>query len=366
MTKRNTQPITHRIAYFISPHGFGHAARAAAVMAATHKLEPTVRFEIFTQVPAWFFETSLSQPFGYHALLTDIGVAQKDSLTEDLPGTVKRLGDFLPFDPVQIENLAQQVTGLKCRLIICDIAPMGIAVAQAARIPALLVENFTWDWIYAGYLAYESRLEPYITQLRRLFEAADYHIQTEPVCDRRPADLTTLPISRGVKTPAKQIRRKLGLPDQTKMVLLTMGGVPWQYTFLEQLKNHRHLYFVIPGASHRLEVRNNLLLLPDHSDFFHPDLINASDVVIGKVGYSTVAEVYRGGIPFGYIARQRFRESEALVAYINQHMNGLAISEAQFEDGSWLSLLPDLLAMPRLNYRGPNGADQAARFILDN
>jgi hypothetical protein len=96
---------------------------------------------------------------------------------------------------------------------------------------------------------------------------------------------------------------------------------------------------------------------------FHPNLVNACDAVIGKVGYSTLAEVYHAGLPFGYIPRQEFRESSRLVEYIAQHMPGLAITPAQFDDGSWLSQLPQLLALPRLTRHAPNGADQAARFI---
>jgi len=33
-------------------------------------------------------------------------------------------------------------------LSICEIAPMGILVAKETRVPAILVDNFTWDWIY--------------------------------------------------------------------------------------------------------------------------------------------------------------------------------------------------------------------------
>jgi hypothetical protein len=106
-----------------------------------------------------------------------------------------------------------------------------------------------------------------------------------------------------------------------------------------------------------------MVLMPHRSSFFHPDLINACDAVIGKVGYSTLAEVYHAGNPFGYVARQDFRESPALTAYIAQHMPGIAITPEQFDDGSWLSQLPQLLALPRLTRHEPNGADQAAHFI---
>lgn len=357
----------HSIAYFISPHGFGHAARAAAVMAAIHQFKPAIRFEIFTQVPQWFFADSLTAPFGYHPLLTDIGLAQQNSLLEDLPETIRRLDDFLPFEPARLQELARQLGQLKCVLAICDIAPLGIAVAQAAQIPSVLIENFTWDWIYEGYLPTEPRLGQPIAYLQTLFQSADYHIQTEPICQASPAAaLTAAPISRQIRTPAAELRAQLGLSLQARVILLTMGGVGWDYTFLEQLEQQPGVHFVIPGGSQQPERRRNLVLLPNHTSFFHPDLINAADVVIGKVGYSTLAEVYQAGAPYGYIPRLHFRESALLARYIESHMNGLAIPGADFAAGSWLARLPELLALPRLDRPTAGGAEQVARFILQD
>lgn len=368
-----TAPV--RIAFFISPHGYGHAARAAAVMEAIHHLDPAVSFEIYTRVPNWFFTDSLAGTFTYHPLLTDIGLAQKSSLAEDLPETIRQLDRFLPFEQAQIERLAQQVTNAHCRLVVCDIAPMGLAVAQTAGIPAVLIENFTWDWIYEGYLPtvttprLAEELKRHIDYLHRWFKAADYHIQTEPV--GRPtarADLVTGPISRPLRESPHQVRKALGLPDQAKMVMVTMGGIPWHYTFLEQLYSRDSLYFVIPGADKATQItdQENILLLPHQSDFYHPDLINAADVVIGKAGYSTVAEVHQAGVPFGYVVRSNFRESEALVAYIKAEIAGLAISETVFRDGRWLSALPELLAMPRTPRPELSNANRVARFILQS
>jgi len=362
--------IERRIAYFISPHGYGHAARASAVMAATIALEPATRFEIFTRVPRWFFQDSLSGPFGYHSLLTDIGLVQKTPLVEDLPETLRRLNNLLPFAGSQIKDIAKRVNQLQCQLIVCDIAPMGIAVAREAGIPSMLVENFTWDWIYEGYVKQDGRMGQHIPYLEGLFDAADYHVQTEPICRRRAADLTTLPISRKIRTPARQIRQQLGIPGEAQVVMITMGGIPWRYTFLEQLAGENDLYFLIPGADEQMQVgagsprgAPGLVLLPHHSGFFHPDLVNASDAVIGKIGYSTLAEVYQAGVPFGYISRPGFRESEVLAAYVEDQMHGLAISDTQFQSGRWLSRVPDLLALPRIHRRDPNGAGQVARFI---
>ncbi len=364
------ESVESRIAYFISPHGYGHAARAAAVMMALRERDAAIRFEIFTLVPRWFFEDSLSEPFGYHSLLTDIGLVQKTPLIEDLPETLRRLDSLLPFDGPRIQEIAGQVSRLQCQLVICDIAPMGIAVAREAGIPSVLVENFTWDWIYQGYVKYEPRLASHISYLQDLFDKADYHIQTEPVCQRQTGDLTTSPVSRKLRTPAREIRRQLGIPDTARTVMITMGGIPWDYTFLDQLTHQNNLYFVIPGAAEQMQVRRNspdgsggLVLLPHHSHFFHPDLLNACDAIIGKVGYSTVAEAYSAGVPFGYVARPKFRESQVLVAFIEQQMHGLAIAETQFRNGRWLSLVSDLLALPRIQRLGVAGADQVAHFL---
>jgi hypothetical protein len=363
MTPQPAEVSTRRVAYFISSHGFGHAARAASVMAALQHLAPTVQYEIFTQVPRWFFEDSLSQPFGYHAVLSDIGLVQKTSLLADIPATLQRLQGFFPCDPALVRTLAHTVRTLECALVLCDIAPLGIAVAQQAGLPSVLVENFTWDWIYAAYAQSYAQMDFYISYLQELFSTAEYRIQTEPVCVYHTANLVTQPVSRKPTASPEPVRQHLGLPAEARVVMITMGGIPMQYPFLQQLATQPDVAFIIPGASESIQRYGNAVLLPHHTSLFHPNLVNACDAVIGKVGYSTLAEVYHAGLPFGYIARQDFRESSRLVAYIAQHMPGLAITPAQFDDGSWLSQLPQLLALPRLPRHAPNGADQAARFI---
>ncbi|MGD8985792.1 MAG: glycosyltransferase family protein [Desulfobacteraceae bacterium] len=351
------------IAYFISPHGYGHAARAAGVMEAVYQLHPDVHFEIFTKVPRWFFDVSFSGTFGYHSLLTDIGLVQRTPLHADIPETVKRLNHFFPFDAFEIRDLAKRLKKLKCDLIICDIAPMGIAVAEEAGIPSLLIENFTWDWIYQGYIEEDTRMGEHISYLKSVFNAAPFRIQTEPICDPCSADLTTFPVSRKMKTPAHEIRKKLRIPEGSKAILITMGGIEDKYNFLQQLATKKDFHFVIPGASREVTFRDNLVGLPHHSDYFHPDLVNASDAVIGKVGYSTLAEVYYAGVPFGYVARSRFRESQKLVSFVESKMPGLPISGDQFYRGGWIPSLPDLLALPRIHRTDPRGAEQIARFI---
>lgn len=353
------------IAYFISAHGLGHAARAAAVMAAVHRSVPQVRFEIFTSVPRWFFDDCLTGPFACHALQTDVGLIQKSPLKEDLPATIEALGAFYPLDEQRVRAVAANVRDMGCRLVVCDIAPLGIAVARQAGLPSVLVENFTWDWIYAGYAEYAGGLNPHIEYLQELFGRADYHIQAEPVCGPVSADLTVAPIGRASRRTAEHTRRQLAVPRDRQLVVLTLGGTAASPGRLALDGLPADVCLVAPGSSQALERTGRLLRLPQRSGVYHPDLIRAADAVIGKAGYSTLAEIYQANAPFGYVSRVDFREAPVLEAFARKNLRCLKVPAGALEDGSWTALIPSLTTLPKSGTRRANGAEQAGAFLLE-
>jgi hypothetical protein len=353
------------VAYFITPHGFGHASRAAAVMAALSDAAPEVRFELFTTCPRWIFHDTLGKDFGYHPEVVDIGMVQISPLQEDVSATVRALDRWLPFDDALVARLAGEVADLRCRLIVCDIAPLGIAVAQAAGIPSVLVENFTWDWIYSGYLRHDTGLQSHIAYLAEIFEQAAYHLQTEPLSRLFGGTVKIAPISRKVRSSRARVRQRLGLNATDPMVLVSMGGVPDRLEFLSKLPDRIAPVLVIPGADGRTCSHPRVILLPVHSDLYHPDLVAAADALIAKAGYSIVAEAYHAGVPFGYVRRPQSPESEVLEKFIVQHLPSRSITAEAYADGTWIHDLPDLLHLPRATAKTNNGADEAARYLLD-
>ncbi|MBU2513256.1 hypothetical protein KJ966_18080 [bacterium] len=352
-----------KIAFFVSPHGFGHAARVCGVVEALTQIDQSLEYCVITTVPKWFFEKSLHVPFSYYPIHTDIGLAQKNPLEEDLPKTLVLLENLYPLNQENLFDPMQAVMQEKCDLIVCDIAPMGIEIGRNLGLTSVLVENFTWDWIYRGYKEYHQQLERHIVYLENLFNSADYRIIAEPYCKLSAADIVTKPISRRSRIPAHIVREELEVMKDQALVILTMGGVYESYECLNELTLQSDTVFLIPGGGDNLVRKGNVILLPHESDFFHPDLIHASDAVIGKIGYSTLAEVYQAGKPYGYISREGFRESELLKLYIEQHMNGIHISEREYRDGKWVSQLPRLIDLPHIKRGELTGAEQAARFI---
>jgi hypothetical protein len=356
-------PITPSIAYFITAHGFGHASRAAAVMEAISERLAEVRFELFTTTAKAFFKNAIGESFGYHAVQSDIGMVQISPLEEDLTATCDQLDRLLPYDPEWIEHLATQLNRLNCRMVICDIAALGIEVARLAGIPSVLIENFTWDWIYEGYSTKQHRLRPHITYLTNLFRRVDHHIQTVPLCHRTDSAILIPPISRKARSSRCQIRKRLGVPEGEPMVLVTMGGVPDQFEFLSKLPMDLSCYLIVPGADVRSADHEKVILLPTHSCFFHPDLMAAADALVGKAGYSTICEAYQCGTPFGYIRRSHSPESAALESFIKEHISSIAIDQASYATGGWIDYLPEFLSLPRDPKRAENGADAAATYI---
>ncbi len=360
--KNNDPPV---IAYFVSAHGLGHAARAAAVMAAVQQVAPAVRFEIFTTVPHWFFDDCLAGPFACHPLETDVGLIQKSPLEENLPATIEALDAFYPLDEQRVGAAASNVKALGCRAVICDIAPMGIAVAGHAGLPSVLVENFTWDWIYAGYPEYTHRLAPHIDYLQGLFQAATYHVQAAPVCAPGSVDLTVAPIGRTPRLSADHTRRQLEMPTDKKLVVLTLGGTATSPGRLNLDSLPADVFLVVPGSSAKIKRSGGTLQLPAHSAIYHPDLVRAADAVIGKAGYSTLAEIYQADVPFGYVSRTTFREAPVLEAFTRETLRSVKVPEAALQDGSWTTLIPALTALaPSGGPRG-NGASRVAAFIVE-
>ena len=353
------------IAYFVSPHGFGHASRAAAVMEALVGLRPGLRLEVFTTVPEWFFSDSLTVAFQRHPLRSDVGLVQRSPLEEDPAATAGALERFLPFDDQRLDTLARELQILGCTAVVVDIAPLGIAVAHRAGLPSILVENFTWDWIYEAYFESEPRLRRFADYFGEWFEKCTHWIQTEPVCRPVARARPVAPVSRAQRLEAAETRELLGVEPDRPIVLLTMGGAAVRLPFVEQLERQADLVFVAMANVEEVSRRSNVILLPERSPIYLPDLMAAADAVVGKVGYSTVAEAFAAGQRYAIVERPAFPEVPVLTAFVQRHLPAIDIPRAGFEEGRWIDRLPELLERPRAEARGSVGALAAAREIMD-
>lgn len=357
--------MSKALAYFVTPHGFGHAARACAVIEAIAARCHDLRVELFTTVPRWFFHESLPISFGYHSCACDVGLVQATPLTENLETTAQSLRAQLPYPEGLLAALAHTVRSLGCRAVVCDVSAMGVAVAARAALPSLIVENFTWDWLYSAFAGQDPAFAAAASYLGGILATANRRIQTEPVCAPCPEGVQVPPVWRQPRRPADETRRQLGISIGQRMVLLTMGGIPWRWDDLERLKGHREAVFVVPGGAEVGRREDSVWLLPHRTGFYHPDLVLAADVVVGKLGYSTVAEVVGMGKPFAFVPRPTFPESPVLEGYLRRRGACLAILPHRLAELDWVEEVVALAELQGVPAGPSNGAEVVAQAILE-
>ena len=332
-------------------------------MQALADVDKSLSVDIFTSVPQWFFAESLNFGFNYHEFQSDVGFIQETPFKINFNKTICALNNIYP---VKEELIFPLLPELKNKdLIVCDVSPVGIYVANQLGIKSLLIENFTWDWIYQAYLQMCPELKTYSVIINCYNKLTDFHIKTIPFCQNDCADFYANPVARRIKKSASLLRKEIGIDSDFRIGLITSGGIESRFNSFETISKFSNVKFIVPGmTTNEIMVQDNVIMLPHKNQFFHPDLINLSDFIIGKLGYSTVAEAYHSGIPFGFIRRDGFPESPVLENFIEAEKMGIGIGEAEFMTDKLETFIDQLILIPKVQRQTVNGAQQIADFIL--
>ena len=326
---------------------------------------PDVHFDIFTGTPEWVFRDSGLTNITYHPGAVDVGLVQNSPMRHDLPATVGTVRAYLDSIPERAEKLAAALEKAGAEAVIADISPLGIMTGKRAGLPVFLFENFTWDWIYEPYTAEYPEFRAINERLRTIFAQADFRMQSEPLCDPVPeADILIPPVSRKPHHTAAEFRASLGIPEHHRVGMISMGGIPENLDPGVDCAIPANVTLLLPGTFDHTEKIGNKILLPHHSCFYHPDMVHASEFLIGKAGYSTIAEVCAGGAAYGFISRDDFRESGVTKAFLQKRPNTLEISYERFTAFTLDREIGQLLDLGKTDPQPVNGSDIAAEFIL--
>ena len=321
---------------------------------------------IFSTLPNRFWKENLSGT-DYQCIRaeTDIGLIQKSPFLHDIDLSARAWMDFLSFSSGNFTNCLHLTNEFKPDCILCDISPLGLSVGESLRIPTVLIENFTWDWMFEIYAGENSHFKVINQKLSDLYENFDVRLQATPYCKKAANGITINPIHRFQVQPAPEVRKKLNIPSDHRLALITTGGIAQNYDFIQSLRNFTDHTFLLTGDFDRMESSHNIIRIPMSSHFHFPDLVCASDLVVGKVGYGTLVECWVAGTPLLGVYREDFRESETLRRFSNQEMTAAEISLEEFESGAWLKQAKNL-SMQKITANKPemeNGSLQVAREV---
>ena len=359
--------------FYVSGHGFGHAARATQVVNALARLEPAVRVVIRASVPEWFLRASLQTPAEISPCETDTGVVQHDGLSIDEDETARRAAVFHAGFDANVERERRILVDRGATIVVGDIPPLAFAAAHAAGVPSVAISNFTWDWIYAGFPGFD-RLAPGVRQqiadanaLATLALRLPFHGGFQSM--RRVEDVPL--VARHAAASRDDTRRRLQLSDARPVVLATFGGhrgtIPLgraadSASFLLVATNYE--------VAHDAPVHSNLRVVTadelTRTGLSYTDLLAACDVVVTKLGYGIVSECIANNVALLYSPRGRFVEQDVFMREMPAVLRCRMIDQDDLRNGRWADSIKALVAQSvPASSMATDGAAVAAGKILE-
>ena len=304
------------IVFYISGHGLGHASRDIEVIHAILARRPDARIVIRTGAEAWLFALNVPQA-ELQPCEVDTGVVQIDSLRLDEELTARAACRFYADFDDRAAGEARRLRDLGTGLVIGDIPPLAFAAADREGIASVALGNFTWDWIYSVYPAFDALAPDVIPTLRAAYATATralrlpFHGGFEPMS----AVTRDIPlIARRSRRDRRDTRRQLGVVTDAQLLVLacfSAYGAP------------------LPANVSRGADGFTLLTVdrdPPHG-LAYQDLVAAADVVVSKPGYGIVSECIANDTALLYTSRGRFIEYDRFVAEMPRRLRCRYISQ---------------------------------------
>lgn len=341
------------VVFYISGHGFGHASRDIELINALAAARADVRIVARTNIPAWMFARARTA-VDVQPIETDTGLVQIDSLRFDERESARQAAAFYRTFDERVDAEARVLRTVGADLVVGDIPPLAFAAAERAGVRSMAIGNFTWDWIYGVYPAFEELAPDVIPTIRAAYATATralrlpFHGGFEPMA--AVTDDIPLIARRSRRDPA-DTRRLLGIAGGRPLVLASFGayGAPLPYDAVKA------------GGEF------TLLTVERHppQGLEYPDLVAAADVVVSKPGYGIVSECIANGTALLYTSRGRFIEYDVFVAGMPRVLRCREISQEDLFGGRWADAVAALLAQPGPAERPRvDGAEIAAAEVL--
>lgn len=323
------------IIFYVSDHGFGHAARNIPIMKEVLAVDQSVNIIVKTGiVQGEFIESNFLGECRLRVIKEsmDVGLVLKPMSFElDVPTLEERIKQYIESWEQRIKREVQFLTHEKTDLIVSDIVPWVFHAAKQANIPSVLISNFTWVDIYEEYLSAEL-----VKAYQDCYDLADevfmYELSGAKMKNRFVKYDEVSLCARGFDlTAVAEIRSGYEKP----LVFISVGR---SVDLAEQIDVSNEPYHFIVTEGIQL-VGENVTYLAKETPNTH-DYVCASEFVITKAGFGTVAEALLAKKKMAVIERDCIAEDRATVEWLVNHRLALPI---QYEKGLSLSqLLKDL------------------------
>jgi len=335
-----------KLAYYITPHGFGHAVRSLEVIRQLLGQNPGLEITVVSDIAEFLVEQRVGSLLPFRRKRLDVGLVQKDSIRFDLNATREALRALFRDSESLIAEEVRFLREEGIEALVSDIAFLPFHAASRCDIPGIGLGNFTWDWIYADYAQTDPSWRSIITWIKEGYQHCDLLLQL-PLhgdCSSCPNRWEVPLVARKAELDIEQTRRLLEWDPEKKHYLLAFSDLDLEESALKRLAAIKNavFFFKYPLA---FEFANARSL--DALQLAYTDVVAAMDGVITKPGYGIVADCLVHGTPMVYTDRGRFREYAILVEAIQEHLPNVYLPSRDLYAGSWQKALDARAGQPR-------------------
>eukprot|EP00958_Prasinococcus_capsulatus_P007434 scaffold695_cov384-Prasinococcus_capsulatus_cf.AAC.15 len=377
------QPLT--FAYYVTGHGLGHATRVAEVTRELLKLGHTVHVvRLQRSCRSLHFEelqNGLIKPAcgtrrsaGERCPRVGVSISSQDGGRGEGPGEAPRpqvrVGQWVEaarctHEPREylIETESRWLRANGVNLVITDVVPIACPAGKAAGIPVVCVTNFSWDFVYSEYLtAAGGKYRQMVWQIANDYSKAQLLLRL-PGYVPMPAfrDVVDVPlVVRTARRSKEEVRRAYNIPLNDRLLLLCFGGQSSEFS-LEESYLPEGWHCIVCAGSTTKSLPPRFLVPP--ADEYIPDLLNASDAMLGKIGYGTTSEALAHNVPLIFIRRDYFNEEPFLRKLLQHHSCSVEMSRRDFHSGNWSSYLLRALRIKPQYHEPLNGGEVVADIL---
>ena len=349
------------IAFYITGHGFGHAARSIEIIRSLSQSCTDIKFYLRTSVPEWFFEDSLKDKavYDYHKEVVDIGVVQKDALHLDKRRTLETFSQFWDSREKLIYAEVKDLSVKNIDLVISDIAPVAFLIAKKLNVPSIAISNFTWSYIYKDYVKKHVEYSFLINEINSAYSNASfalrYPFHGDFSCFKVVYDIGL--VGRKSEKDKNEILNALGINSDKKIILIAFGGFDVDSDFIKKMNLSSDYYIIDAQTSKRISQNAGNLTLPD--------LVSIASAVVTKPGYGIVSECILAKTPMLYTSRGHFAEYGKLVRGMKKYIPVCFIPQKVLFAGNIKPYLQKLFSeKPKKVSLSTNGIVEARERIL--
>ena len=357
--------IRKHVAYYITPHGFGHAVRSLEVVRLMLEYMPDLEVTIVSDLPEYLIEQCVGKAVPLRRRRLDVGLVQRDSLQFDLSATLAALRDIRRHAGKYIEEETRFLEEGRVAGIVSDIPWLPFHASHRLGIPSLGMSNFTWEWIYESYADSDSDWRDVIEWVREGYRRCGLFLRLP-----MHGDCSVFPKLRDVPLVARKsdrsrdaLRTILGAGSDRKTYLVSFSSLELDSGALARLErmDGRIFFYKRP-----LDFRSaNMFSLNDVAMTYN-EIVCAVDGVITKPGYGIVSDCLTCGTPMLYTDRGEFPEYRILVDEMHRRLTAVFIPSPDLRSGAWEEGLKMLEQSPgRFEPMATNGGEICARTILD-